>query len=279
VRDRAFKFGTDQILAGILTEPDASRLRRGAPVVVVSNVGLNHHVGPFRQWVDLSRRLAREGFMTLRFDVAGLGDSEPRKDRRSDLERAAFDMEEAIDFVVKKTGVERVVVISHCSGVDPAHTVARKDARVAGAVFIDGYAYRTWQFMIRRYTVRLLNPDVWRRGVDRRVRKYFGASERRGVGEAEEEIYQREYPTPAQLRADLSAMLARGVDLSFIYTGAFDITFSYRTQFFHMLGLDEGKTKIDVKFYRDADHVFTYLADRACLLADLTAWLSARYPA
>ena len=39
------------------------------------NAGSLHHVGPGRQWVELSRRWAAEGIRCLRMDLGGLGDS------------------------------------------------------------------------------------------------------------------------------------------------------------------------------------------------------------
>ncbi len=120
MKERVFTFGTGDILMGVLTEPDPERARPGAPAVVVSNVGLNPRIGPQRVWVELARALARLGFVTFRFDLNGLGDSLPRRDARNDLERAAVDLGEALDFLEKKRGFSRFVTIGMCSGVDAA---------------------------------------------------------------------------------------------------------------------------------------------------------------
>ena len=90
VVERPVVFG-DGGLFGILAEPDqpaegqllegSNRLATtGGPVPIFGsalfvNAGSLHHVGPGRQWVELSRRWAAEGIRCLRMDLGGLGDS------------------------------------------------------------------------------------------------------------------------------------------------------------------------------------------------------------
>ena len=76
-------------LFGILAEPAPDRPTRapgrrvrtaGGPVprftgAVFLNAGSLHHVGPGRQWVELSRRWAAAGVRCLRMDLGGVGDS------------------------------------------------------------------------------------------------------------------------------------------------------------------------------------------------------------
>ena len=77
-------------LFGILSEPErAERRAAGRPTRVPTtggpvptfgaalflNAGSLHHVGPGRQWVELSRRWAAEGIRCLRMDIGGVGDS------------------------------------------------------------------------------------------------------------------------------------------------------------------------------------------------------------
>jgi hypothetical protein len=76
-------------LFGILTEPcgtedpvrPGTRLRTSTGPVpeftaaLFLNAGSLHHVGPGRQWVELSRRWAAQGVRCLRMDLEGIGDS------------------------------------------------------------------------------------------------------------------------------------------------------------------------------------------------------------
>ena len=70
-REQIIEFGEHRF--GILTEADQRLPLK--PAVVLFNVGLVHRPGPFRQQVQLSRRLALLGHPVFRFDMPGIGDS------------------------------------------------------------------------------------------------------------------------------------------------------------------------------------------------------------
>jgi hypothetical protein len=64
-------------LFGMMTEvPDAPA---DAPVALFLSVANEHHIGPDRLWVDLSRRWAGLGIRGLRLDLSGLGESPVRQ--------------------------------------------------------------------------------------------------------------------------------------------------------------------------------------------------------
>ena len=75
--ERIVRFGPEDGLLGILTEPVSPP--RG-PAILFLNAGVLHHVGPFGWYVSLARRLAELGFLSLRFDLSGIGDSPLRND-------------------------------------------------------------------------------------------------------------------------------------------------------------------------------------------------------
>lgn len=263
MKERVYTFGTDQVLMGVLCEPAVAR--PGAPAIVVSNVGLNPRSGPNRLWVSLARSLAAQGFTTLRFDLNGLGDSLPRRDARGDFERAVVDMGEALDFLEKKRGISRFVVVGMCSGVDSAHRVATLDPRVVGAAFLDGYTWETARSKFRWNVLRHFSPGGLLRNLRRRLPRVSGL----GVGEGEE-IYSREYPTREAFAADLEQMLARDAKVLFVFTGGLWMYFNYREQFFEMLAPARFEGRVEVDFKEEADHTFMVPRERAWLLARLT---------
>ena len=65
-----FPFAAEQ-LVGIVARPDTSS---DCGVLVVVG-GPQYRAGSHRQFLLLSRRLATEGYPTLRFDYRGMGDS------------------------------------------------------------------------------------------------------------------------------------------------------------------------------------------------------------
>ena len=64
-------------LIAITTVAPRRRAEAGQPWVVLLNAGIIHRIGPNRLYVQLARRLASRGHAVLRFDLAGIGDSEP----------------------------------------------------------------------------------------------------------------------------------------------------------------------------------------------------------
>src|SRR5580692_4150321 len=96
--ERVFRFGTNENLLGVLTEPEGAQARPEVPAVLWLNAGVLHHVGPFGWYATLARRLAAQGVLSFRFDLSGVGDSPLRKDRSNSLDGAALDVAEAMDF-------------------------------------------------------------------------------------------------------------------------------------------------------------------------------------
>jgi len=157
VRERALTFGAWRSLVGVVTEPPDGTAFAEAPAVLFLNAGLLHHVGPSRLHVNLARRLARAGLLSMRFDLSGIGDSGPRQDRMGRDESMVSETQEAMDTLAASHGIGRFVLFGICTGADQAVKVALADPRVVGAVLVDGYAYQTSGHFLHYYLGRLLH--------------------------------------------------------------------------------------------------------------------------
>ncbi len=269
MRELPVVFGSHEGLVGVLCEPD--RVRADAPAVLFTNVGLNHRVGPNRGWVELARRLAEHGFASLRFDLSGFGDSEPRRDTRSELERAVVDTQEAMDCVAARCGSQTFVLVGNCSGVDSLHATSLRDARVHGAVSIDGFVYRNASYYRRRLWQRITQPARWRRLLERRPRAFLGG--RRPPGEVQQ-VWKRDIPTPERFATDLEQLIARQVRLLFVFTSGVDTHLNHRKQFYEQFGHE---ADAQVLFFERADHLFSRVADRQALTTAICAWMEERF--
>jgi hypothetical protein len=265
--ERAITFGPRSELVGVLTEPAPERAASPLPAVLLWNVGVNHHVGPFRIYVELARRLAEEGFVVLRFDASGLGDSEVRRDGVADRERAPLDVKDAMDAVSRRTGTATFVLVGFCSSVDAAHTVAVRDPRVVGVVHLEGYAYRTRGFFAR-YPLRLLSRERWRRYLRAKLGR-LGGPEPEPMHR--EEIYQRDYPDWTKFTRELELLADRGARLLFTYVGG-DTDFNHVGQFWEMFPVRRNRGAIDVVYYPDTDHTFYSPEARARVIERICAW-------
>src|SRR5207302_190015 len=80
VNEQAVFLGQTNTLVGVVTDPGQPHGELPHTAFVFLNAGLVHHVGPNRLYVTAARRLAALGFVGLRFDFSGIGDSPVRAD-------------------------------------------------------------------------------------------------------------------------------------------------------------------------------------------------------
>lgn len=238
---------------GILTLPrDGNYSDR--PAVLMWNVGLNHRVGPFRIYVELSRRLASVGVAAFRFDASGLGDSGVRREAVSDMGREDLDVSDAMDAVTRRTGIQSFVLVGFCSSVDAAHRVSVQDPRVVSVVHLEGYAFDT-PGSLRRRTRRWLSRRRWERRAWLAFPRLFP---RLGgpINLNAESVYKRDYPAWSKFAHDLVLLTRRGASLLFVYAGG-DTSFNHEGQFWEMFGSPQlDRTKISIVYYSRADHTF-----------------------
>ena len=129
-REEPIRFGGGDALFGILCRP--AHPRPDVPAIVLLNRGLNPHVGWRRVSVDHARALAAAGITSLRFDVAGLGESRDEPGRPANLIYSDLllpDIAAAVD-VLAARGHARIALAGVCSGAYMAFLAAGHDARV-----------------------------------------------------------------------------------------------------------------------------------------------------
>jgi pimeloyl-ACP methyl ester carboxylesterase len=110
---------------GIVTEPRKGEVRRRAVIIV--NAGATYHIGPNRVYVSLARRWARSGYLVLRMDLSGLGDSGARPGQPSNEvypSAALDDIRAAVHYVRDRYGIDDVALCGFCSGAYHAFRAA-----------------------------------------------------------------------------------------------------------------------------------------------------------
>lgn len=117
-------------LVGILAEPDAEPAADVGIVIIVG--GPQYRAGSHRQFTLLARHLAGRGFVALRFDYRGMGDSTgPARDFLA----VEPDIRAAIDGLLRaRPTLQRVVLWGLCDAASAAllYLEATGDTRVAG---------------------------------------------------------------------------------------------------------------------------------------------------
>ena len=153
--------GAGESLVGVLSVPQ--RAFDTAVIVIVG--GPQYRVGSHRQFVLLARMLAQAGYVVLRFDYRGMGDS---GGEQRNFEHVSADVAAAIDLVTARAaGVKRVVLWGLCDGASAAllYCHETRDARVAGLCLLNPWV-RSEVGLARTqvkhyYTQRLKQPEFW----------------------------------------------------------------------------------------------------------------------
>lgn len=137
IREQVELFGTSHRLVGVSAAPMDRVPGEARPAVILLNSGLIHRVGPKRLSVRLARSLSRCGARVLRFDLSGLGDSEPRRDGLSEVEGVVRDTREAMNHLEDCFGAETFLLMGVCSGAMVSFATALEDPRVVATALVD----------------------------------------------------------------------------------------------------------------------------------------------
>jgi exosortase A-associated hydrolase 1 len=152
-----------QRLIGVLHRPQSPRgVSRGVVIVVG---GPQYRVGSHRQFVLLARSLAASGTPVLRFDLAGMGDS---NGEFAGFERCAADIRAAIDALQQaERNVREVCLWGLCDGASAALMYVPQDPRVSHLVLVNPWvrtsAGQAQAYLDGYYGRKLRSRGFWRR--------------------------------------------------------------------------------------------------------------------
>jgi len=236
VREIPLLFGHEHGLFGILAEPEVLDAAggRAETAILMLNVGTNHRVGPNRLYVKMARAWAARGYRSLRFDLAGIGDSRSAAgyaNTRLYSKGSTVDVGAAIERLTG-LGVQRFILVGLCSGAYVAFQTALADPRVTGLVLINprrldwsegetlqsamqrsyksSHYYRRAMFEPGTYK-RLLQGDIDVRGIAGRLatltRARASRAARRLLGQA---------PGEENVLANMRLLSERGTDILLI---------------------------------------------------------------
>jgi hypothetical protein len=275
VIERAVSIGEQPALVSIVTDP-ATPLA-GRPAFIMLNAGLIHRVGPNRLHVRLARALADAGFVSLRIDLSGRGDSDPRRDELPFRASGVIETQEAMKYLAVSRGITRFVVFGICSGAATAGDLAYADARVAGAVIVEGPSFATRRFYVRYYTKRFLRGETWMntwRGTNAIGRRLWRSV---GVGAAAPadsmaEVGAAPAPQSPALAVALQHMADRGVELLAIFSGSTK-EYNYQGQLRDAFRTVDFRGRLEEAYFPDADHTFTRLAHQQQLIDRALQWM------
>lgn len=167
MKEYAVVFNRDRSLVGILNENLTAVVpgKNSLTGVLLLNAGLIHHIGPNRIYVKMARRLAALGFVVLRFDLSGIGDSGPRKDKMPFAESIIDEVRQAMDYLEHFKGIKQFICVGVCSGAAASAQIAAVDHRAKKAVLINPELPKSIQIELMAhssYYKKLFDLRRWR---------------------------------------------------------------------------------------------------------------------
>jgi len=287
---------TEPRLFAIVTEPRADEPRRRG--VILLNAGATHHVGPNRMYVTLARRWARRGYVVVRMDLAGLGDSDARPGR-PDGEvyppAALDDIGVAIDFMRERYGITNITLGGLCSGAYHSLSAAAAGLPVRRALMVNPLNFHwregmtlqdlTWLGFVhnpRTYFEQVIGSKFWKKlftgrlDVGRLAMLYAQYMKVVALSLFRNTARAVRLPLRGDLGYQMEAIAARGIEMIFLFA---------RGDPGHGLLKHLGGTSVErvgarcrIHILDGADHIFSQSGVRSTLEEILSDELFARQP-
>jgi pimeloyl-ACP methyl ester carboxylesterase len=294
ITERPTFIASAAMLFGIVTEPrQDERRHRG---VILLNTGADFHIGANRMHVSLARRWARNGYVVLRLDLSGLGDSSTAADCRDDdvfPSTAVDEIRIAIDFLRSHYGVNDMTIGGVCSGAYHALRAAAAKLPVNQILMINPQNY-FWKKGMRLddlqlaevvrnptlYFNRLFSLEAWRQllagevSIPKIALVYIGRFFLAIESTFRELARRMRFPLPQDLGYELEAIAANGVRMVFLFAKGepgVDLLKLQGGSSIHRLG-----DRCRVHIIDGGDHIFSQRDHRVVMEEMLTKELLAR---
>jgi alpha-beta hydrolase superfamily lysophospholipase len=144
-------------ISGMVEFPDGMNRREPrAAILVLHGFGSNKDSAMVRA---VTRIFTSLGYVALRFDMRGCGESEGERGRVICLEQVA-DTSSALEFLMKHESVnpQRIAVFGHSFGAAVAVYAAGTDARIAACISSGG-----WGHGEKKFRRQHASPEAWQR--------------------------------------------------------------------------------------------------------------------
>jgi alpha-beta hydrolase superfamily lysophospholipase len=290
IQEEAVWFGTGHPLFGIVTTAPGCTHHEGPRALLLINSGAVHRVGPNRLYVTLARHFALRGYVVLRMDISGLGDTAARAGAQENVvysKHAMTDIHAALEYLRRQRGITHIHAMGLCSGAYNAFKAAVAALPLNAATLInpltffwkDGtslkYAehrvagdiirYRTNAFRLNAWLKLLRGKvDLWEllHVLARRIRST-------ALGPLWSVARLLHIPLKDDLPTELEAIVRHGIKLQFVFAEGdpgLELLSNHGGTTVRKL---RSRGALDIQIIEAADHTFTDDTARAALLAAL----------
>ena len=285
---------TSRQVFAVVTEPQSAEVRRGG--VILLNAGATHHIGPNRMYVKLARRWARHGYVVMRIDLTGLGDSSvdlAAADSQVFPQSAIEDIGAAIEFLQLSYGLNDITLGGLCAGAYHSLRAAAAALPMNRILMVNPLHYHEcpgitqqdlqWLGFVHNpaiYRQQALPNGFWKALTSGRLdvrqwlklhAQYALMLGQRALRSAARLLH---FPLASDLGLELERIAARGVDMVFVFGRGEPGLAILKNEAGASLRRLGRRCRIHV--LDDADHIFSDSGPRAALEEILTEELFAR---
>ena len=267
IKEQIFTYGEHQHGLGILSEPEDTD---GSPIVVMLNAGLSHRAEPYRLNVLLGRSLAELGYIALRVDLSGKGDS-PDRENMTNRESVALDWSFIRKGLEKLYGTRPMVIFGLCSGADNGIKICADDPAVKGLILLDPVSRQDPEFSKRDFYRKLTNPNKWlnlHRILGRRLARRPSSDDI----DAGSPIKLRDEPNDADMDKCFDGLLQKDGRVLAVFTSQALYHYNRKGQFALAMGIPGLEQIVEEVFWPNAKHVYPIEWHRNQLMAKVASW-------
>lgn len=296
IRESIVHLDPEKRLVGVVTEAVEPRVDlTGCPrrAILLLNAGATHRIGPGRMSTDFARRAAVEGFVSLRMDLAGIGDSVAASGDPDNVvyaRSAVRDIASAVEALRNRYRIDEIVLIGLCSGAYHALKAASSGAAVAMIVMLNPLTFRWNEGMtlgeqlaphrvvqdVNRYRQNLLRPETWVKALRGRI-DLIAVLRRLTIHARDMSLAGARYLAgmagfsgfAGDLGTQLESIAGRGVRMTFIFSQGEPGIDLLQAEAGHSVKKLMAGDRLHIEHIPGGDHTFTARAAREVLFQKL----------
>ena len=263
LQEKPLRYGEGGRGFAMVTLPECST---NAPIIILLNAGLLHRAEPYRLNVLAARRLATIGYICVRVDLSGKGDTPPREGL-TNRESVAIDWRLLCEALERQWGPHPLLIMGLCSGADNGIKLSAQDTRVRGLILLDPRSPRDRGYLVRHVLSRALD---WRRWI--RLPSTLLRSLRPRPAGQEPNLGLRDLPRPDDLEQCLKNMVDNDGRLLMIFTSDATPHYNRVGQFVRATDIPGLESICREYHWPDVEHIYPVEAHRERLLTLIDAW-------
>lgn len=267
IQEKVLTYGEHQHGIGIISEPDDTS---ASPVVVFLNAGLSHRAEPYRLNVLMARRMAALGYIAVRIDLSGKGDS-PARESMSNRESVSLDWSYIKQSLKKLYGSRVIIIFGLCSGADNGIKLCAQDHSIKGLVLLDPVSKQDSGFSRRDLARKLTNPSKWL-SIHNILLRRFKKRTSKNPSLLDTPMDLRDEPTDDDMAQCFSGIVRKDGRVLAFFTSQTLYHYNKCGQFASAMGIDGLIPLTEEFFWPNAKHIYPIEVHRNRLIETVADW-------